>query len=186
MSFSGPPNDPGLPTGIGRSGLLAARPAANGGNGIYFATDDGPNGTTYLDVAGSWQVLGGAQEVAYAEVDTNVALTTAAANVPGLSIGPFTVGSRPIMVEALVPLILTGAAGTAAALNLLEGVTVRSASSSPSSSGTTLYSGPLVAQYRCAANSGARSFVVSMQTGSGTATAVGLQPAPLILRAWQV
>lgn len=124
LEFGIPEGLPGGPPSL--SGTLAARPAADSvpTSTLYFVTDvpeiHRSNGT-------AWQVVGGGNEVGYAQSTTAFNTTsTSAVDVTGLTV-TFVAGNRPLRIDFNAEMRCSSATGIVVAYLTLDGTTLAGA-----------------------------------------------------------
>lgn len=124
-------------------------------------------------------------ELAYAEKTTNVTGISSAADVTGLTIS-FTVGTRPVMVEAVLPLVgQVTSTGQPTVFITASDNSAYSSAQPPSIAATGLYGG-FVIKKRFAAGAGAVTTKVRAQTTAGTVSIFSDVTRPSYIQATEV
>ena len=171
------------------AGTLAARPDADEVNAgsTYFATDDGggtlyrSNATAWTQIAASVTAAGGA-ELGYAEITSSFTTTTinADVDVTGLSV-EVTVGTRPIFVEAFIPVVShSTTTATLIGLKLFEDATQLQSVNGLTPTTASASGGSRRAPARLAPTAGAHTYKAAARqnvTGTLTFFAGATQPA---------
>lgn len=136
---------------------------------------------------GALLVAGYGTELAYAEITSDQTGISTATDVTGLVIS-FTVGARPVMVEAFFPLIQQVTSTGQAQLTITSGTTGGTAltQATPPSLAANATIGGLVAKYRFAAGTGATAARVRAQTTAGTLTINAISTRKPYIRAYEV
>lgn len=165
-------------------GPLAQRPNAGqvGDKALYYATDD--NGGTLSQVqAGAWVRLAPkGTELQYAQNTTDVPGISTAADVTGLSI-TFTVGDRPVYVDAGFPLIGQVTSAGQPTLFITDPSGTPYTSTQPPSIAAGAFDRAYIAPYRFPAGTGVVTAKVRASTTGGTLTVFSANTRRSFIRA---